>query len=142
MKNKNDMLTQLLDMNNIFVLECRKNREGGSNSYDKERVHALVPSTSRSSTYIIDSRASRHMVSTRDTFSSLDDSKGPKKNLGDDSIIDSLGKGRIDIHHGSFNDVLYVLGLYASSFHCIRRPTLVIQRNSYSPPMNLKSQRF
>ena len=28
--------------------------------------------------------------------------------LGDDSLTDSLGKGRIDINHGKFSNVLYV----------------------------------
>ena len=36
-------------------------------------------------------------------------SKGPPIVLEDDS--DSLGKGRIDLDHGKFNNVLYVLGL-------------------------------
>ena len=67
--------------------------------------------TSRSPSFIIDFGASRHMVSTRDTFSSPDDSKGPKIVLGDDFVIDSLGKGRIDLDHGIFNNVLYVPGL-------------------------------
>ena len=43
--------------------------------------------------------------------------------LGDDSIIDSMGKGRIDIDHGSFNDVLYVPGLVSnllSVYHVTR----------------------
>ena len=31
--------------------------------------------------------------------------------LGDDSHTDSLGKGRIDIDHGKFRNVLYVPGL-------------------------------
>ena len=51
------------------------------------------------------------MVSTKETFSSLDMSKGPPIFLGDDSLTDSLGKGRIDIDHGKFNNVLYVLVL-------------------------------
>ena len=38
-------------------------------------------------------------------------SKGPPIVLGDDSLTDSLGKGRIDIDHGSFNNVLHVVGL-------------------------------
>ena len=38
-------------------------------------------------------------------------SKVPPIVLGDDSLIDSLGKGRIDLEHGSFNNVLYVPGL-------------------------------
>ena len=114
MKNKIDMLTQLLEKKKISLPKCTKKREGGSNSDDKERVHALVSSTSRSSTFIIDSRASRNMVSTRDTLSSLDNSKGPKIILGDDSVTDSNWKGRIELDHGSFNDVLYVPGLAAN----------------------------
>ena len=31
--------------------------------------------------------------------------------LGDNSLTDSMGKGRIDIDHGNFNNVLYVPGL-------------------------------
>ena len=51
------------------------------------------------------------MVSTRDIFSSLDMSKGPLIVLGDNSLSDNMGKGRIDIDHGNFNNVLYVPGL-------------------------------
>ena len=48
------------------------------------------------------------MVLTKETFSSLEMSKGPPILLGDDPIIDSLGNGRIDLDHGKFNNVLYV----------------------------------
>ena len=51
------------------------------------------------------------MVLTKEAFSSLDMSKGPPIVLGDDSLTDSLGKGRIDLDHGKFNNVLYVPGL-------------------------------
>ena len=71
----------------------------------------MVAGTSSSPSFMIDSGASRHMVSTMEAFSSLDMSKGPPIVLGDDSLTDSLGKGRIDIDHGKFNNVLYVPGL-------------------------------
>ena len=71
----------------------------------------MVVGTSSSPSFIIDSGASRHMVSTRETLSSLDILKGPKNILGDDSVTDSLGKGRIDLDHGFFNNVLYVPGI-------------------------------
>ena len=58
-----------------------------------------------------DSGASRHMVSTKEAFSSLDMSKGPPIVLGDDSLTKRLGKGRIDIDHGQFINMLYVPGL-------------------------------
>ena len=38
-------------------------------------------------------------------------SKGPPIVLEDDSLTNSLGKGRIDLDHGKFNNVLYVPGL-------------------------------
>ena len=62
MKKQIDMLTQLQEKNNISLPDCSKKREGGSNSEEKERVHALVSSTSSSPSFIIDSRDSRHMV--------------------------------------------------------------------------------
>ena len=74
----------------------------------------MVASVVRSSSFIIDSRASRHMVSTRESFSYLDDSNGLKIVLGDDSKTGSKGKGRIDLDHGSFNNVLYVPSIAAN----------------------------
>ena len=86
MKKQIDMLTQILVKNNISLLDCSKKREGGSNSEDRERVHALVAGTSSSPSFIIDSGASRHMVLTKVAFSSLDMLKGPPLVLGDDSL--------------------------------------------------------
>ena len=51
------------------------------------------------------------MVSIRESFSSLDDSNGPKIVLGDDSKTEIKEKVSIYIDHGSFNNVLYVPGL-------------------------------
>ena len=76
----------------------------------------MVTSTIRPSSFIIDFRALRHMVLTREAFSSLNDSNGPKIVLVDDSKMESKGKGRIDLDHGSFNNVLYVSGLVANLF--------------------------
>ena len=111
MKNKIDMLTKLMDKNNISLPNWWRKREGGSNSEDNEREHALVASTSRSPSFIIDSRASKHMVSTRENLSSLEIFNVPKIVLGDDSLTDSMGKGRIDLDHGFFKYVLYVPGI-------------------------------
>ena len=65
MKKKIDMLTQILEKNNISLPDFSKKREGGSHSEDRERIHALVAGT-------IDFGVSRHMVLTKDEFSSLD----------------------------------------------------------------------
>ena len=111
MKKKIDMLTQLLEKNNISLPNFSNKREGGSNSEDREIVHALVADTSSSPSFIIDSRASKNMVLTKDIFSSLDMSKVPPIVLGDDSLTNDLGKGRIDLNNGKFNNVLYVPSL-------------------------------
>ena len=57
MKKKIDMLTQILEKNNISLPDCLKKREGGSNSEDRERVHALVAGTSSSPSFIVESGA-------------------------------------------------------------------------------------
>ena len=121
MKKQIEILTQLLENNDISLPDFSKKKEGGSNSEDRERVHALVSGTSGSPRFIIDSIASRHMVSTKKEFSSLDMSKGPPIVLRDDSLTDNLGKGRIDIDHGKFSNVLYVPGLLPlTSCQCIK----------------------
>ena len=91
MKKKIDMITQLLEKNDISLPDNSNKREGGSNSEDRERVHALVAGTSSSPSFIIDYGASRHMVSTKEAFTSLDMSKVPPIVLGDDSLIESFG---------------------------------------------------
>ena len=55
-----------------------------------------------------------HMDLTRYAFSSLDDLNGPNNVLGDDYETECKGKGRIDLDHGSFNNVLYVPSLTAN----------------------------
>ena len=47
------------------------------------------------------------MISTKEAFTSLEILKGPPIVLGDDSLSESLGKGRIDLDHGKFSNVLY-----------------------------------
>ena len=48
MKKQIEMMTQLLEKNGISLLDSSKKREGGSNSEDRERVHALVAGISSS----------------------------------------------------------------------------------------------
>ena len=42
--------------------------------------------------------------------------KGQPIVLGDNPLTDSMGKGRISLDHGNFNNVLYVLGLSSNIF--------------------------
>ena len=101
------MLTNLLEKNGISLLESSKKREGGSSSEDRERVHALVFGTSSSPNFIIDYGSSRHMVSTKEAFTSLDMLKGPPIVLGDDSLNESLGNGGL------------ILTMVSSAMYCM-----------------------
>ena len=101
-------MAQLLEKNNIPVLDGARKKDGKSSSYNKEKCHALVVGTSNSSYFIIDLGASRHMVATRELFSSMHLNVGLAVRMGDDSEIQTKGIGRIDLEHGYFSDVLYV----------------------------------
>ena len=107
MKNIFDMMAQFIEMNHVPLPDGIRRKEGGSNFEDKKRVHALMANTSKYSSFIIDYRASTHMESTREYFSSLDSLGGPTIVLGDDYETASKGKGRIYIDHGYFNNVLF-----------------------------------
>ena len=70
--------------------------------------HALVAINSSPDAWIIDFGASHHMAATKEVYSSLDACKGPPILMGDDSPIEVTGKGRVELLHGSFEDVLHV----------------------------------
>ena len=69
----------------------------------------LTPQAHLASSLILE--LSNSTVSIRETLSSLKISKAPIIVLGNDSLTDILGKGRIDLDHGFFKDVLYVPGI-------------------------------
>ena len=77
MKKQIDMLNQFMEKNNVSLPDATNKKEGGYSFKDKERVHALIARTVRSPSFIINSRASRNILSTREVFSSLDDSDVP-----------------------------------------------------------------
>ena len=58
--------------------------------------------------YLIYSRASNHMVSSRESFTALTLSGGPRTHMGDEFQIQDIGRGSIKIQHDEFNNVLYV----------------------------------
>ena len=109
MKKTIDTMAQLMEKNNILVLDSTRKKDGNSSSSEgKEKCHALVEGTSNSSSFIIDSGASRHMVSRREFFSYMSSNAGPAIRMGDDSELQTRGIERIDLDHGFFSDVLYV----------------------------------
>ena len=96
-----------MEKNNISLPGGTKKKKGGFSFKDKEIFHALVARTVRYPSFIINYGDSRHMVSTKEAFSSLDYSKGPNLTPGDNTETKSKGKGSIYFDHGSFNNVLY-----------------------------------
>ena len=79
-----------------------------------ERCHALKASCSKSHAFFIDSGASNHMVSSRESFSSLQAIDGLSIHMGDDTQILDDGNGSIKLKHGVFINVLYFPSLAAN----------------------------
>ena len=78
-------MAQLLEKNNIPVPNSTRKKDGNSSSSEgKEKCRAFVEGTSNSSSFIIDSSASMHMVSRREFFSSMSLNAGPAVQMGDD----------------------------------------------------------
>ena len=51
------------------------------------------------------------MVSSKESFTSLDISGGPRIHMGDDSKIPIVGRGSMKLEHGKFHNVLYLPSL-------------------------------
>ena len=134
MKKKLDDMNSLLKRNNINLPEKIQRRDNQDRDPQQERGHALMESTSKPTTLLIDSRASNHMMEIRDSFSSLDTEKSIPIHMGDDSTIISKGQGKINVEHGTFFNVLYVPSL-ASNLLSVYQMThnWVTKRLTFSP---------
>ena len=115
MKNTIDTMAQLLEKNNIPVPDSARKKHGNSSSNEsKEKCHALMAGTSKYSSFVIDLGDSRNMVAKKYLFSSMSLNVGQPVRMGDDSDLQTKGIGRIDLEHGFFSEVLYVLDLVAN----------------------------
>ena len=103
-------MSALLKQHNI-ASSREKNPGEEPQTKDTKRCHALKATISPSSTYILDSGASNHMVSSKESFSTLSLTKGPNIHMGDDSQIPVEGRGSVRLKHGEFKNVLYVPSL-------------------------------
>jgi hypothetical protein len=75
---------------------------------DRGKEHALVAISFSLDAWIIDSGASYHMATSKDTVCSLQPCNSPPILMGDDTPIKVYGKGRVDLDNGSFKNVLNV----------------------------------
>ena len=99
---------RLLEHNNISLPEGARKPDSGNKIEDNERFHALKAGFSQSQAFLIDCRASNHLVASKESFSSLDLSDGPSIHMGDDSQIPVVGKCLIKFKHGVFKNVFDV----------------------------------
>ena len=114
MKKTIDQISTLLQHNNIALPQRVKKSDAGQPTEDHERCHALKAGLSLSKAYLIDFGASNHMVSSKESFTTLNLSGGPSIHMADDSQIPTIGRGYIKIHHGEFRNVLYVPSVAAN----------------------------
>ena len=87
MKKQIDQLSSLLKKNHISLPKRANNFDDGQLKDDHERFHAFKARLSRSTTYLIDSGASNHMVSPKDSLTTLNLTGSLTIHMGDDSQI-------------------------------------------------------
>jgi hypothetical protein len=68
----------------------------------------IIEINSSSDSWIIDFGASHHMVAKEEVFSSLIPCSRPPILTGDDTLVAIAGEGRVELHNGSFENVLHV----------------------------------
>ena len=110
MKKQIDQMAEILQKHNLgdHIPQGAKKKTEDPPHGKGNNFHALVAINSSPDAWIIDSGASHHMAAAKEVYSSLDACKGPPILMGDDSPIEVTGKGRVELLHGSFEDVLHV----------------------------------
>eukprot|EP00253_Pinus_taeda_P001912 PITA_01912 len=110
MKKQIDQMAEILQKHNLgdHIPQGAKKKTEDPPHGRGNNFHALVAINSSPDAWIIDSGASHHMAAAKEVYSSLDACKGPPILMGDDSPIEVIGKGRVELLHGSFEDVLHV----------------------------------
>ena len=103
-----------------------------------EKFHYSKYGLPRSTTYLIDSGESNHMISSNDLFSTLNLTEGPTIYTGDDSQILAAGRGTIKIQHGELINVLYVPSLAANMLSIYRMTHTVSLKQVVFLPDSMK----
>ena len=108
-------MPKLLEKHNIYLPKgTRKDGSRFNIEHHDERFHALKDGFSKSHAFLIDSRASNHMVASKESFSSLQLTYGPSIQMGDENQIQAEGKGSIKLEHGLIKNFLDVPSLAAN----------------------------
>ena len=114
-------MSKLLEHSNFSLPQGAKKSKAGNQTEEHERCHALKAGFTQLKDYQIDSGASNHMVSSKETFITLDLSGGHTIHMGDNSQIPTIGRGSIKIQHGEFKNVLYVPSLAANFLYVYQK---------------------
>ena len=86
-------------------------KDTGSSSTSKGKGQALVASTNNAKEWVLDSRATHHMGSSREKFPSMKPSNVPYIYVGNDTQVEVEGKCNAELDNGIFKDILHVLNL-------------------------------
>ena len=114
MKKTIDHMSRVLEQHNISLPKGARKDDSGDKTEDHERCHALKAGFSKSHAFLIDSRASNHMVASKELMSSLQTTNGLSIHMGDDTQIQAEGKGSIKLKHGMLKDEIYMPYLVAN----------------------------
>ena len=77
-------------------------KDKGSSSDSKGKGQALMANSNSSKKWILDSGASYHMASSKEDFSSLNQSKVPHIFMGNNTKMEVGGKGNVEMENGEF----------------------------------------
>jgi hypothetical protein len=111
MQKKIDLISQTLQQKNLgyHILEGAKNKKlEDLNSKKGNSSRPLIAIDSSPNAWIIDSGASHHMDALEAVYFYLDACKGPPILMGDNSSVEVIDKGRIELINESFENVLHV----------------------------------
>ena len=112
MKKTINKMEKILEKHNISLPEgVKKTDSREETEYHDVRCHELKASCSKSHAFLIVSGASNHMVASRESFSSLQNTYSQIIHIGYDIQIRVEGNGSIKIKHGVFINILYVPSL-------------------------------
>ena len=108
MRRQLDEMALLLKKHNISVpASARKDDSEEEEDEEYQRKgHALKDCCTSAHVFLIDSGASNHMVASIESFSSFQSFDGPSIQMGNNSKVQTKGKGSIQLEHGRFKDVL------------------------------------
>ena len=99
MRKQVDEMALLLKKHNIFVpASARKDdsKEEEDEEYQR-KGHALKACCTSTHVFLIDSGASNHMATSRESFSSFQSFDGPSIQMGNNSKVQTKGKGSIKL---------------------------------------------